>query len=414
MSFEGVKITKLEGGLGRTNPADDGVMALVVALSTLPSEIDNYKPYKLIQARDAELLGFNESFDANQLVLVNHHINEFFTYSPEGTLYLICVPDEIDESAAKPEDIANSDDFKAAIRQAASVKSIGFVGFAPAIGTVATSVAAIQDGFITDMAAEKRLIDNVMLEAIPAADVTGVTALPDLRDGNAGNVSVCIAQDPKVAAIDNAYENYVAIGAALGMLSVRQVNENLGSVNILQKPQARRAQGDYPLTIADRWTDAAISNGVSVTELTGVDKKSLTDKGYIFAGSYDGYGGVFFNDAPTATGLESDYAYIENNRVWNKAARRIRAILLPEIKGVVKKDPQTGYIKSTSISRWTTLVNAGLEMMLAADEISGYDCYIDPKQILSSGQPLIIRAQIVMDDIVHEMDVELGLVSKLN
>lgn len=413
MSFEGVKITKLDGGLGRTNPADDGVMALVIALAELPADIDNYKPYKLLQPRDAELLGFNESFDANKHVLVNHHINEFFTYSPEGTLYLIPVPATIAASAAKPEDISNSAEFKAAIREAVTVKSIGFAGFGQVIGALTNSITAIQTGFVKDMADEKRLIDNVMLEGLPAADVVGVNALPDLRALTAGNVSVCIAQDPAIAAIDGAYENYVAIGAALGMLSVRQVNENLGSVNILQKPSAKRAQSDYPLTNWNRWTSAAISNGVAVTELTGVDKKSITDKGYIFAGSYDGYGGTFFNDSPTATAAISDYAFIENNRVWNKAARRIRAILLPEIKGVVKKDPQTGYIKSTTISRWTSLVNAGLEMMVAADEISGYDCYIDPKQILSSGQPLVIKAQIVIDDIVHEMNVELGLVNKL-
>lgn len=414
MSFEGVKITKLEGGLGRTNPADDGVMALAIALATLPANIDNYKPYKLSQVRDAELLGFNESFDANNHVLAHQHISDFFAYSPEGTLYLIPVPAKDNEDATyKVEDIAQMTAFKAAIREAASVKSIGFAGFDGAINTLITSVATIQTGFVDTMATEKRLIDNVMIEAVPAADVVGVNALPDLREQHAGNVSVVIGQDPKVAAIDNAYQNYAAIGAALGMLSVRQVNENLGSVNILQKPSAKRAQGDYPLTIGTSWASAAISNGVALSELTGTDKKNLTDKGYIYAGSYDGYGGVFFNSSPTATAATSDYAFIENNRVWNKAARRIRAILLPEIKGVVKKDPQTGYIRSTTISRWTGLVNAGLEMMVAADEISGYDCYIDPKQVLGPSSPLRIKAQIVMDDIVHEMDVELGLVNKL-
>lgn len=414
MSFEGVKITKLEGGLGRTNPADDGVMALAVGLNTLPQDIENFKPYKLSQIRDAEILGFNESFDANNLVLVHHHISEFFAYSPEGTLYLIPVPAK-DGSAAtyKVEDVAALPAFIAAIREATAVKCVGFAGYSAVIGTLQASVTGIQTGFVDVMAAEKRLIDNVMIEATPAANVVGVTGLPDLKTLSAGNVSVCIAQDPKVAAIDAAYTNYSAIGAALGMLSVRQVNENLGSVNILQKPSIKRGQSDYPLTSGASWASAAISNGVALSELTGTDKTNLTDKGYIYAGSYDGYGGVFFNDSPTAIAATSDYAYIENNRVWNKAARRIRAILLPEIKGVVKKDPQTGYIRSTTISRWTALVNAGLEMMQAADEISGYDCYIDPKQILSSGQPLVIKAQIVVDDIVHEMDVELGLVSKL-
>lgn len=414
MSFEGVKITKLEGGLGRTNPTDDGVMALIIALSILPNDIVNYTPYKLIQPRDAQILGFDEAFDANNHVLVKNQIDEFFAYSPEGTLYLIPVPaKDADDNAYLPEAIVAKAEFKAAIRQAVSVKGVGFMNFGGAVAGLSASITAIQTVFVDAMATEKRLIDNVVLEAVPAANLAGINALPDLRTLHAGNVSVCIAQDPFVVIMDNAYKNYVAIGAVLGMLSVRQVNENLGSVNILQKPQPKRAQGDYPLTNGTKWVAASISNGVAVTQLTGADKKQLTDKGYIYAGSYDGYGGVFFNSSPTATTAISDYAYIENNRVWNKAARRIRAILLPEIKGVVKKDPQTGYIRSTTISRWTSLVNAGLEMMVAADEISSYDCHIDPKQILGPGQPLIIKAQILMDDIVHEMDVELGLTNKL-
>lgn len=409
MSFEGVKITKLEGGLGRTNPSDDGVMALVVVLANLPPDVVNYTPYKLIQPRDAQLIGFDESFDANNQVLVKHHVDEFFNYSPEGTLYLIPVP----TGKANPHELAAEAAFMAAIRQAVSVKCIGFVGFNTAVDKLLNCVEELQNTFINELAAEKRLIDAVIIECAPESGIVKINALPDLRTAEGGNISVCIAQDPAVASIDVAYENYAAIGAALGMLSVRQVNENLGSVNILQKPSTRRAQSDYPLTIGKRWTNASICNGVKVTELSAVEKKALTDKGYIFAGGYEGYGGIFFNSSPTATAATSDYAYIENNRVWNKAARRIRAILLPEIKGVVKKDPQTGYIRSTTISRWTALVNAGLEMMQAADEISGYDCYIDPKQVLSSGQALKIKARIVVDDIVHEMDVELGLTNKL-
>lgn len=412
MSFEGVKITKLEGGLGRTSPSDDNVMALIVALALFPVGVLAYKPYKLIQPRDAEMIGFNASFDANNKVLVKDQIDEFFRLSPDGELHLIPVPALDDETPNTPQDIMAKPEFKAALREASAVKIIGFMGFNQPIAATLLTIP-LAHAFSASMALEKRLIDSILLEAVPEPGLEGVVALSAVRLLESGNVSIVIAQDPEVAALDDAYKNYCAIGSALGMASVRQVNENLGSVNIISKPSAKRGKSDYPLTEGSKWTSASLSNGVKVVELSGQDKKELTEKGYIYAGSYDGYGGVFFNSSPTCTALTSDYAYIENNRVWNKAARLIRTTLLPEIKGVVKKNPSNGYIRSTTISRWTGLVNAALEKMEAADEISGYDCYINPKQILSPTSPLVIKARVMVDDIVHEMDVELGLANQL-
>lgn len=167
------------------------------------------------------------------------------------------------------------------------------------------------------------------------------------------------------------------------------------------------------MSIGSRYATPALSDGKLVKPLSAADKKSLTTKGYIYAGSYDGYAGVFYNSSPTAVQIASDYAYIENNRVWNKAARLIRNTLIPEVKGVVKKDPVTGFIKSTTITRWSTLLKKKLEELVAADEISGYDVFIDPKQVLGETSPLNIKAQVVADDIVHEFEVDLGLTDKI-
>lgn len=140
----------------------------------------------------------------------------------------------------------------------------------------------------------------------------------------------------------------------------------------------------------------------------------MNDKGYIYAASYEGYAGVYFQNSPTATAKTSDYAYIENNRVWNKAARIIRQALIPVVKGTVKKDPQTGFIRSTTISYWEGLVNKALENMIIDDEISGFDFYINPKQIVNDESPVTGKAQIVADGIVHEFEIDLGLTNQIN
>lgn len=411
MSFEGVTVNKLNGGLGRSNPADDNVFALcyAVAVDKLPPGTSHYKPVKLLQERDAEQIGFTESFDANHDLLVHHNITEFFRLSPDAVLYLILCPDQLTYSA-----IVQSPLFAAALREAQDVKGFGIANSLTTLSTIADEVEPVQS-VLSEMATAHRLIDFVILEGKGGNAALSIANYPDLREKKAPNVSVSIAQDPGVAVLSVAYGKYAAVGAVLGMLGVRQINENLGSVNIMQKPSARKGDRDYPLTDGGsrKWLAAALSDGTKVNSLTPADKRELTNKGYIYAGSYEGYGGIFFNSSPTATEKASDYAYIENNRVWNKAARLIRSTLLIEIKGVVKKDPQTGYIRSTTISRWSGLVNAALERMVAADEISGYDVYIDPKQVLSETSPLIVKARVQVDDIVHEISVDLGLTNNL-
>lgn len=410
MSFEGVKINKLNGGLGGSNDSTDGVVALVVALAgaDLPEGVAHHKPYQLLQPRDAESLGFNAAFDANKKELVYDTVTEFFRLAPEAVLHLITVP------VAKPSVIMASAGLQAALREAKEVKGLGIIGTTETVALLAPEVDAIQV-VVDAFRADHRLIDFVVLAGMGGAAPTAVADYPDLRTRKAPNVSVSIAQDPAVAAIDAAYAKYADMGGVLGMLAVRGVNENLGSVNINRKPSSRRGEADYPLTSPGlgRWLSAALSDGTLVSSLSPADLKALTAKGYIYAGSYEGYDGIFFNSSPTAVEKASDYAYIERNRVWNKAARLIRSTLLPEVKGVVKKDPTTGYIKSTTIARWSGLLNAALERMAAAEEISGFGVYINPKQVLSESSPLVVKASVVSDDIVHEFEVDLGLTKQV-
>jgi hypothetical protein len=406
MGFEGVKINKLNGGLSGSNGSGDSIMALIyaIALADLPVGVVHNEVFELRQTSDLTAHGFTVAHDANEDLLVNHTVTEFFRLAPEATLYLIPVP------VAAPSAIMEVTALKAVIRQLESVKGLAIAGTVETAVALADEVEEVQ-AVVDAFRAEHRLIDFVILSGKGDATPTAISAYPDLREKNAPNVTVSIAQDPGIAAWDASYSKYADIGAVLGMLAVRQVNENLGSVNILNKPSIAKGDPDYPLTNAGklRWLSATLSDGTLVSGLSSADKKALTDKGYIYAGSYAGYDGVFFNSSPTAVELASDYSYIERNRVWNKAARLIRNTLIPEVKGVVKKDPTTGYIKSTTISRWTGLLNKALEAMASAEEISGFGIYIDPKQVLSASSPLLVKANVVADDVVHEFEVDLGL-----
>lgn len=406
MGFKGTTVNKLNGGLGQTNPTADGdmIFAGVIPVADLPVGVVHYTAYELLQPEDAEDLGIDAAFDANEGLLIHNDISEFFRLTrPGAKLFFIPVP-----ALLTATQIMTAAAFQTAVRGTTG-KCIGISGTATEAVDIDTIVEAVQ-AQVAVLATNKKLISLVILEGVgEAATTTAISAYPDQRAKTAPNVQVCIAQDGGVADLDAAYAKRASIGSVLGMYSVRQVNENLGSVDILNKPDAKKANQTYPLNEADKWTEARLSDGTLVSTLSQADMDSLTAKGYIFAGSYQDYPGVYFNNSPTCVELASDYSFGENNRTWDKAADGIRLAMMPKVKGIIKKDPTTGYIKSTSVTALKNLAEKPLKKMLADNEISGFEVYINPQQITGVSNPLQVKAIVVKDDIAHEITVDLGL-----
>lgn len=406
--FKGVNINKLEGMLGGDNPNTDAHMALVYALSSgdLAGSTVLNTGYQLKEIKDLEDLGFTASHDANKKILVHHHVSEFFRLAPQGTLTLV-----LTEAGA----LTYESEAFVPIKEDRDIKAIGLVGFGIDFNAGVNEVEDLQE-LVDDFSASKRLIDAILIEGegvLDSTDYFGINSLPDYRAKKAPNISVVIAQDPSIASLESEYKFYAAVGAALGMIAVRQVNENMGSVNILRKPEGKKGTENYPLTGGGRWESASLSDGRPFSSLSFTEQRTLNEKGYIYAGNFEGYEGVYFSGSATCVEMASDYAYIENNRTWNKAARLIRKTLIPLVRGIVKKDPNTGYIKASVISEWEAKVNKALERMMIADEISGYEVVIDPKQLPTEQNPLKVQAKVVKDGIVHEFDVDLGLVNSI-
>lgn len=389
----GVKIEKLQGGLGRKNPSTDSHVALIIKATgnaALDAIISNAgKGLILTSLSQAESLGLTLSASANGASPFYEHISEFFRLAPEGTLYLF-----------NNKTVAN---LLAFVKENKEIKGFGIVDDFGAATQEAT-IAQYQSGIINVLATENRLIDF----GIIGWNNFNVANVIDLTELDAPQISVLV--------VGSGTSTFAAVGAFLGMLAVRKVNENAGSVDIQNKPLEKRGSSDYTLTDKNKglWVNPKLTGGATISSLTKAQLTDLENKGYIYAASYEGYPGAFFTNSKTCISQASDYCFIENNRVWNKAARTLRIALLPEVKGVVKKNPTTGFIKSTTISRWTGIGNKALEQMVTNDEISGFDIYINPQQVVNSTQPVKIKASVVMDGIVHEFEVALGLTNSIN
>lgn len=389
--LKGVNVHKLQGGLGRTNGNVDNHVAYIVSMldNEIAAAINNFgKGVMLTSAYDAEVLGINASYDANNSVNIYNQIVEFFRLAPEAKLYLF---NSVVEA-----------DLKGFINQNKEIKGYGTnITFNSEIPNLLVAINFHQ-AIVNAFAAENRLIDFVFI----GADKLDVFTV-NLFEQTAPSVSVFIGCEKP--------DEKVCIGSALGMIAVRNVNENIGSVDIQDKPRAKRGTIDYSLTDAtqNRWLTAYLSDGREVSALLNSELFALKSKGYVTIAGYEGYPGQFIENSYTCVERASDFAFIENNRVWNKAARLIRTTLLPKVKGVVKKNPSTGFIATTTVSYWEQLINKALDTMVSEDEISGYEVSINPEQIVSSTEPVVVKASVVSDGIVHEFDVAIGLTNQI-
>lgn len=407
MSFAGATINKLNGGLGRTSGESDRIIALVMGM-TLSGSLAYNKPVELLDITEAETAGITETADDTNGELVHYHLSEMFRLCPGFTYYLI----PVDKTKTIAQLVADKD-FLSAIRGIEGINVVGIAGLTDKI-TAALTNAPLLQGLVDSFALENILIDGVFVEGVGADAAQTITSYGDLRTLTAPNVCFVIGQDPLIASLKIAYAKHAAIGTALGSVAVRAVHEDVGSVDIETKPGARKGDENYSLSdeTTGRWASAALSDGTTFKSLTPAEQKSLTDKGYMYVGCFNGYSGFFWNGCPSAVSKTSDYAYFNYNCIWNKAARIIRQTLIPKIRSKAQKDPTTGYLKTTWVAYLAGLINSKLETMVTAGNCEDFDVYINPNQTPTEDKPLNIKVQIVADDIVHEFEVDLGYTTK--
>ena len=405
--LKGFTLKKAEGGLGRIASTKDNLFLVVAAMAVTGTQLTHGEAKSIIQLKDAEALGITESFDANQKVLTHYHLSEIFRLAPESQIILLPV------AVGKMQD--STAQIVKTIRANKQIKGVGLFGFTNDLSTIASDVEDLQTQIVEAVKPDGILIDFVLIEG-KGKEGLEVNNFADLKEKNAPQVSVIIAQDKGIATIDEAYKYHASIGSALGMLSVRNVSENLGSVDIENKPENAKGGNTYPLTDEGkkRYISGGISTGQSAEELSNEQLKLLNDKGYILAGQYADMAGFFLSNSPTCVSKSSDYTYIENNRVWNKAARLVRQALSPRIKSKLPKNPQTGYLKDSIVTSLQELAGKAIErQMVVTGEISGYAVSIDAKQTVTEQTPLKVKIRLVPDDILHAIEGEIGLTSNL-
>lgn len=422
-----VVITKLSGGLGRRNPEQDMVSGLLFD-GVATTKLALNKIERLASLEDAEALGITADYDVNGQSAF-YQIQQFFRMNPSGDLYIMVTTgtsyEEIAGKAMDMQEKANGN-----IRQMAIIYS-GVTTFAQ------TQAAVLKAQTEADLAYKDYMPFEIILEG------KGFTVdAPSLDGSDAENVSVVVAMDvekafekklfqkdnlklyilapneevlPVEGSLDvynvrdadglkkengavlefvfkNSYKNTAAVGLALGAISKAKVSENIAWIE------------KFNLT-GEGFAKAGFVGGEEIKTLGTLG--DLNEKRFIFARTHTGLPGVYFNDSATCTTGTSDFAYVENNRTINKATRLLRTALLPKLASPVLVDIDGKLPQSVSKS-FEGLCRSALEGMVANQEVSAFDVYVDPKQNILATSELKVKAEITPIGTARKIMVDLG------
>lgn len=322
---------------------------------------------------------------ASLLATYHYHIAEYFRVQPQGVLYLCfyAVPSTYDfTDMVTVQQFANGE-----IRQA--------MVFCDGTTYTSAKVQAAQAVCNTLFTNHMPLSSLLVTFNYAAATLSG---LADLSGLASKNVSVCIGQDGN----NLGWEIFKAtgksvtnIGALLGCVSLAAVNEDIAWI------------AKFNISNGAENNVAAFANGVLFSDQSKSLLNTLNSYRYIFLIKKVGYDGSFFNDSHTAVIQTSDYAFIENNRVIDKAVRLLYSNYLPDLNSPLTVNAD-GTLKDTTVAYFQTSGQGAMDQMERDGEISASKVTVDPTQNVLSTSQLIVTVKIVPVGVARNIVVKIG------
>lgn len=392
MALNTIAINKRDGGLKRELPGLDhysGLMFYVANGTALPAGFSSDASQLITSLKDAESKGIESSGD---YAVLHYQIKEFFRITPGAVLYvgIAEAPSTGDIDYEELKDLQTKADGN--LRQIAVHNTVE---------TFATEQLDALQTVSDELEASHQ--PAVFLFAGDISGTSDLETLPDLRSLEDNKVSVVIAQDggnEGAELYDTEGVSIPALGAALGAVAGANVHESIAWV---KKFNMAANELDVP----------ALAEGSLISELAESALTSLDDKGYIFLRKFIGLAGSYFNDNYTATAATSDYAYINTNRVIDKAVRGVRTLLLPELNSPLRVNDD-GTLATDVVKYFEAKAARSLEQMERDGELSAQDVYVDPDQDVVSTSELKVEINLVPVGVARKITVSIGFVTEIS
>lgn len=370
----GLTFQTINGGIGRRVPSADAVGGLICNGIASGSVVLGTS-YRLNSLQDAIDLGIDQAYDDDNDLLVYEHVKEVFRLQPNATLWIMVVAQSVTfANMVDPTQVNNA--LKLINDSAGTIRELA-VAYNPSTpGTVAALTAAIPKA--------KLLVDQCFQDQRPiCVYLEGKYYDPassfDFRAMNARGVAITVGQSDSVYNNSAVGAGYAAVGTMLGAVLLAKVNESVAWVEKFN-------------LLGDNLQRVRI-NGVLVSNVSSGTLSTIETHGFNYMMNYSDFSGIYFNNNATGDVLTSDYAYIAECRVMNKAMRIIRQAVLPSLNAPVAVDTTSGQLSPVFVAALQTKCNTAIQEMFNNQEVSGPDpksstppVTIDPNQdVLATG-----------------------------
>ena len=321
-----------------------------------------------------------------------YHISEFFRMQPKGFLWLAFYPVPSTYTFSEIQTIQTI--------AGGDVRQLGvFVDSTP---FVTAHLSAIQT--VCNTLDDLKMPLSV-LYAGNIVSFTNISTLPDLAVLTSNKVSVIIGQDASNLGA-NLYastgKSVTTLGATLGTLALANVQEDIAWV------------GKFNLSNGNELESIAFANGQKFTDsaITPTLLDAIDLKRYIFLRKFPNKAGSFFNDSHTAIAQNSDYAFIENNRVIDKAIRGVYASLIDSLNSPLLLNADGKLANSTVVSL-EGLAKVNTDQMVRDGEVSAVGVVINPNQNVASTSLITVTINIVPISVARNIVVNIGFKTSL-
>jgi len=321
----------------------------------------------------------------SEIDIMYYHIAEFFRIQPKGKLYvgIYATADATTfASVTLMQNFAQGD-----------IKQLGIYQKTTAF---ATSQTTTLQAVLTALETNSKTISSVVYQAEFSA-VTDLSTLANLKLLSNKNVSVCLGQDGD----NNGFKLWKAtnksigcMGTELGAIALAKVNESIAGV-----AKFNVAAAEYNVL--------AFANGTLYTTVTDGSLVNTENFGYNYIKKYVNFVGSYFTKPNTCIAGTSDYTYIYNNRVIDKAILGLRTFLLPSLASplVINAD---GTLSEDTIGFYNSLCDRALEVMQRDFELSAFEVTINPSQDVLTDNELTIAVKLVPVGVADTITVNIG------
>ena len=326
-----------------------------------------------------------------------YHVSRFFAQSPNSTLYVGFFP--VPSSYTFTEVSTMQNFANGAIRQ---------------LGIYEDGISTyFSTSFVTAVQAQvnSQIAKNSPLSVILGANMSplSISVLPDLSSLNSEHVSVVAGQDGGAQGytLCQAYGRSITqLGDVLGLVASAQVSDDIAWVATYTLSPDGIENAVPALAIG--------AGGTLLSTLSDGDINAVDAQRYIFGRQFvnDSPNGTFVNDSHCATAYTSDYAYIENNRTFDKAARQLYAAYIDQLAAPLVLNPD-GTLSNSTVAFFEGLGEQALSNMAQNNpntgrpELSGFKVSINPAQNVLQTSSLIVTIKLEPVGVAREIILNL-------